>query len=140
MHLFICFFVTDFVRKMGACPGLAKKPLIPFKVQKWTFCLIAFPSSINDDCTRGCYGRPLLQAWLLLDLNSIPNKILISPVVLVLAYGERGLWFESCPDPYISAMHLFIGFFVTHFVRKNNALFDVRHCCVWYSSLQFRLG
>ena len=34
MHLFISFFVTDFVRKMGARPGLAVEPLIPFIVQK----------------------------------------------------------------------------------------------------------
>ena len=37
MHLFISFFVTDFVRKMGACPGLAKESLIPFIVQKMDF-------------------------------------------------------------------------------------------------------
>ena len=40
MHLFIGFFVTDFVPKMGACQGLAKEPLIPFNVQKWTLCII----------------------------------------------------------------------------------------------------
>ena len=39
MHLFICFFVTDFVRKMGARPELAKEPLIPFNVQKMDFLL-----------------------------------------------------------------------------------------------------
>ena len=54
MHLIISFFVTDFVRKMGARPGLAKESLIPFIVQKWTFCLLGFPSSINDDFKRGC--------------------------------------------------------------------------------------
>ena len=53
MHLFICFFVTDFVREMGAPPGLANEPLIPFHVKKWTFCLMGFPSSIHDDCKRG---------------------------------------------------------------------------------------
>ena len=37
MHLFISFFVTDFVRKMGARPRLAKEPLIPFIVQKMDF-------------------------------------------------------------------------------------------------------
>ena len=40
MHLLICFFVTDFVLKMEARPGLAVEPLIPFNVQKWAFCLI----------------------------------------------------------------------------------------------------
>ena len=34
MHLFISFFVTDFVHKMGARPGLAVEPLIPFIVKK----------------------------------------------------------------------------------------------------------
>ena len=35
IHFF--FFVMDFVRKMGARPGLAKEPLIPFIVQKMDF-------------------------------------------------------------------------------------------------------
>ena len=46
MHLFICFFVTNFFRKIGVRPGLAKEPITS---QKWTFCLTGFPSSINDD-------------------------------------------------------------------------------------------
>ena len=37
MHLLISFFVTDFVRKMGARPGLAVELLIPFIVQKMDF-------------------------------------------------------------------------------------------------------
>ena len=37
MHLFISFFVTDFVRKLWARPGLAKESLIPFIVQKMDF-------------------------------------------------------------------------------------------------------
>ena len=32
--LLICFFITDFVRKMGASPGLVIEPLIPFGVKK----------------------------------------------------------------------------------------------------------
>ena len=76
MHLFISVFVTDFVRKMGACPGLAKESLIPFIVKKWTFCLKGFPSSINDDFNRGCVtdDHSLLQAWLLSDLNTIRDN------------------------------------------------------------------
>ena len=54
MDLFICLFVTDIVRKMGARLGLAKEPLIPFNVQNLTFCLMGFPSSINDGFKRGC--------------------------------------------------------------------------------------
>ena len=37
--LFICFFVTDIVCRMGARPELAIEPLIPIVVQKQTFCL-----------------------------------------------------------------------------------------------------
>ena len=36
-HAFICFFVTNFVRKLGAGPGLAKEPLILFNVKKRDF-------------------------------------------------------------------------------------------------------
>ena len=37
MHLLICFFVTDFARKMGARPGLAIEPFIIFNVQEMDF-------------------------------------------------------------------------------------------------------
>ena len=36
-NLIICFFVTDFVRKMGARPGLTIDPLIPFNAKKMGF-------------------------------------------------------------------------------------------------------
>ena len=54
-HAFIIsFFVTNFVRKMGARRGLAIEPLILFNVQKMDFLPNkAFPSSINDDFKRG---------------------------------------------------------------------------------------
>ena len=54
IYQFICFFVTNFVRKVGASSGLAKEPLMPLKVKKWTFCLSGFLSSITDDFKRGC--------------------------------------------------------------------------------------
>ena len=47
MHSFVCFFVTDFVRKMEARPELAKEPLVTFNVQKWTFCPKGFLSSVS---------------------------------------------------------------------------------------------
>ena len=53
-----------------------------------------------------CYGRPLLQAWLLPDLNTIPNNC-----VREFSLAES--------EPYISAMHLLISFFVTNFDRNN---------------------
>ena len=49
IHLFLCYRVC----KMGAHPGLAKQPLIPFNVKKMDFYL-GFPSSINDEFKRGC--------------------------------------------------------------------------------------
>ena len=70
----------------------------------------------------GCYGRLLLQAWLLPDLNTMPNhaleRILFSSVVVVLAFqpGDPGL----NPVRMLYFCHAFIHFFfVTDFVRKN---------------------
>ena len=40
VHLLICFFVTDFVHKMGTRPGLAIESLTPCNVQIRTFCQI----------------------------------------------------------------------------------------------------
>ena len=39
---------------MGARPGYAIEPLIPFKVQKMDFMPNKALSSINDDFKRGC--------------------------------------------------------------------------------------
>ena len=49
MHLLIRFLL----RTLGARPGLAKEPLIPFNVQKMDFLPNRF-SVINDDYNRGC--------------------------------------------------------------------------------------
>ena len=55
MHLFICLFVTDFIRKMRVCLGLAIEPLSPFNAQKKDFLPNkAFRQSINDDFKKGC--------------------------------------------------------------------------------------
>ena len=51
MHLFICFFVTDFVRKMWARPGLAEEPFIPFNVKKMDF--LPNRLSVNNKMMRG---------------------------------------------------------------------------------------
>ena len=70
--------------------------------------------------TFSCYGKPLLQAWLLPDLNTIPNNCVRENSLLA-----QWLWYwlfnqatlvKIRPRPYISAMHLFISFFVTDFV------------------------
>ena len=66
--------------------------------------------SINQ---QYCYGRPLLQAWLLPDLNMIPNncvgRIPFSSVVMVLAFqpGSPG----SNPVRTLYFCHAFIHFF-----------------------------
>ena len=110
---------------MGARPVLAKEPLIPFKSKKWTFLLKSFQSSINDDfmiLRGGVLGRPLLQAWLLPDLNTIPDNCvrenLFSSVVMVLAFQPGGPY-SNPSEHYISAMHLLISFFVTDFHPKK---------------------
>ena len=122
MHLFISFFVPGFVR-----PELANESLIPFIVQKWTFCLIGFPSSINDDFKRGCVTDdhsfkhgcfPILIQYLTTALKRIPLTQwlwcwLINQAALV----------RIRPGSYMSAMHLFISFFVTDFVRKTLACY-----------------
>ena len=92
MHLFICFFVTDFVRKIRARTGLAKEPLIPFNVQK-----IGFPSSINDDFKRGCVSR---------------ERILFNSVVMVLPLRPG----VPVSNPVLI---LYFFFFLRDFVRKT---------------------
>ena len=46
--LFICFFVTNFVHKMGSLLGQAFERLMPFNVQNWTSCLIRL--SVINKC------------------------------------------------------------------------------------------
>ena len=117
MHLFISFFVTDFVHKMGARPGLAIEPLIPLIVQKWTSCLIGFPSSINDDFKRGCVTDdhsfkhgcfPIYIQY----LTTALGRILFSSVVMVLAYQPGGP--GSNPARIIYFCHAFIHFFLCY--------------------------
>ena len=75
-----------------------------------------------------CYGRPLLQAWLLLDLNIIPNNNVRENSLQLCGYGI-GFWctrslVRILSEPYISAKHLFICFFVTSFVCRMGAHLD----------------
>ena len=68
---------------------------------------------------RYCYGRLLLQAWLLPDLNTIPYNCVRENYLYLSGY-RIGVWcsrslFRIKPGPYISAMHLFICCFVTGF-------------------------
>ena len=73
-----------------------------------------------------CYGRKLLQAWLLPYLNTIPNNCIKENSLKLSGYGI-GFWctrllVRILPRLYISAMHLFISFFVTYFVHKIKTL------------------
>ena len=123
MHLFICFFVMDVFRKMGG----AKEPLILCSVQKWTFCLTGFTSSINDDFKMGDPGVtgdhsfkhgcfPIYIQY----LTTALERILISSVVMVLAVDARDHWFESCPDLiFLPWIYLFVSLLRTLFVRLN---------------------
>ena len=75
-----------------------------------------------------CYGRPLLQPWLLPDLNTIPNNCVRDNSLELSGYGI-GFWclrslLQIPSEPYTSAMHFFICFFVTDFVRKIGARQD----------------
>ena len=71
-----------------------------------------------------CYGRPLLQAWLLSDLNTISNSciggILFSSVVMVLAFGSQGHWFKSCPDlVFLPCIDSLVSMLWTLFLRTS---------------------
>ena len=70
-----------------------------------------------------CYGRPLFQAWLLPDLNTVPNNCVRENSLQLSGYGigfsNQGGLVRNLSEPYISAMHLFISFFVTDFVHKR---------------------
>ena len=120
MHLFIYFFVTNFVRKIGTRPGFAVEPLTLFIVKKWTFCLIRL--FVIDDFKRGVLREttPSSMAASRFKYNTLQ---LVGEFSLV-----QWLWYwlfnqvalvQILSEPYISAMHLFIYFFVTNFVRKK---------------------
>ena len=132
MHLFTCLSVTDFVHKMGARPGLAKEPLIPFNIHKMDF-LPNRLSVTNDDLKRGCvagdhcfkYGCfPIYIQY----LKTALGRILYSSVVMVLAFGARGHWFESCPDLIIlPCIYSFVSWLRTLFVRKETVVMMTQH-------------
>ena len=68
-----------------------------------------------------CYGRPLLQAWLFPDLNTIPNNCVRENSLKLSGYGigfsSRRPWFKSCPDfIFLSCIYSFISLLRTLFV------------------------
>ena len=120
MHLFNCYFFMDFVCKMGARPGLAKEPLIPFNIQKMDFLPNRPSSSINEDFKRMCVQEttPLSMAASWFEYSTYQ-----------LRSGEfslaQWLWYwlfvqaslvQVLSRSYISAIYLF---FVTDFVHKS---------------------
>ena len=117
MHLFISFFVTDFVRKMGARPGLAVEPLIPFIVQKMDFLPNRLSVINNDDFKRGCVtdGHSFKHGCFpiyIQYLTSALGRILFSSVVMVLAYQPGGP--GSNPARILYFCHAFIHFFLCY--------------------------
>ena len=81
----------------------------------------SFPTFSNASFFR-CYGRPLLQAWLLPDLNTIPNICVREHSLQLSGFWCTRSLVRTLPRPYISAMHLFICFFVIDFVCKTTML------------------
>ena len=68
------------------------------------------------------YGRPLLKAWLLPDLNTIPDNCVREISLYPSCYGI--VFVQAClvqilSRSYISAIHLFIPFSGTDIVRKS---------------------
>ena len=85
--------------------------------KKRTFCLIRFPSSINDDFKRGCVTDdhsfkhgcfPIYIQY----LTTALGRILFSSVVMVLAHQPGGP--GSNPARIIYFCHAFIHFFLRY--------------------------
>ena len=54
-------------------------------------------------------------------LTTASERILFSSVIMVLAFGARRLWFDSCPDLiFLPCIFSFVSS-VTEFVRKMGA-------------------
>ena len=71
----------------------------------------------------GVLRETTLPSWLLPDSNTIPKNCIRENAPKLRGYGI-GFWctrllVRILPRLYISAMHLFICFFVTDFVRKK---------------------
>ena len=122
IYSFVSLLRTLFVRwGLVRDWSLRNNPIL--RPKKWTFRIIGFPSSINDDFKRecvtgdhsfkhGCFSIKIQY------LTTALGRIFFSSVVMVLAFGARGHWFESCPD-LIFLSRIVICFFFTDFVRKT---------------------
>ena len=80
-----------------------------------------------------CYGRPLLQAWLLPDLNTIPNNCIRENSLELSGYGigfsSESPWFESRPDlTFLSCIRSFVSLLRTLFVRITSQIVTLVIC------------
>ena len=85
-------------------------------------CETCMPPNHPDKQHFLCYGRLLLHAWLLPNLSTISYNCVRENSLQLSGYGI-GFWCTRSPvlilpGPCISAMHLFICFFVTDYVCK----------------------
>ena len=69
-----------------------------------------------------CYGRPLLYAWLLPDLNTVPKNCVRENSLKLSGYGidisSRPPWFKSRPDLiFLLCIYSFVSLLRTLFVR-----------------------
>ena len=69
-----------------------------------------------------CYLRPLLQGWLLPDLNTIPNNWVRENSLWLCGYGigftYRRTWLKSCPDLiFLPCIYSFVSLLPIFFVR-----------------------
>ena len=124
---------------MGARKRLAEEPLIPFNIKKWTFCLIDFPSSINDDNNRGCKITPSsIAASRFKYITIASGRILFSSVVYGIGFSSKHSWFESCSNHVTSPLvpkitqKVYISYRVFGFQSCVNLA--VSHITKWLSS------
>ena len=126
MHLFICFFVMDFFRKMGAHLGFGIGPLIPFSAQKLTSCQIRLLTinKINDDFKRGCvtgdhsFKNGCFQIEIQY-LTTALGRFPCSSVVMVLAFNPGLPGLKSSPDLMcLQCIYSFFSLFRFLFVRR----------------------
>ena len=71
-----------------------------------------------------CYGRPLLQAWLLPDLAKIPDNFVGENSLQLSGYGigfsSRRSWFKSCLHLiFLPCIHSFVSLLRTLFIRPD---------------------
>ena len=81
---------------------------------------------IETKCRRyfnvHCCGKPLLQAWLLPDLNTIPSNFIgensLKPSGYGIGFLSKRPWFKSCRKlTFLPCIYSFVSLLRTLFVR-----------------------